>query len=69
MLMFFPHINLIIHCLQYLYSKPWKYFMENVHASIENSWQYFHVPRKANEIFPCIKWEKQNEKITLHPQN
>jgi hypothetical protein len=41
--------------------------MEIVHATIENSWEYFHVHSKANEIFPCIKWEKLCGKITLHP--
>jgi hypothetical protein len=45
--------------------------MEIVHVPIENSWKYFHVPRKANEIFPCIKWEKlwknypTSKKLTL----
>jgi hypothetical protein len=43
--------------------------MEIVHVPIENFWEYFHVPRKANEIFPCIKWEKLHGKITLHPRN
>jgi hypothetical protein len=41
--------------------------MEIVHAPIENSWEYLHVPRKANEKFPRIKWEKLYGKITMHP--
>jgi hypothetical protein len=41
--------------------------MEIVHATIENPWEYFHVQRNANEIFPCIKREKLCGKITLHP--
>jgi hypothetical protein len=43
--------------------------MEIVQEPFENSCKYFHVPKKANEKFPCIKWEKQYGKRTLHSRN
>jgi hypothetical protein len=44
----FAHINLIIHCMQYLYSKPWKYFYGNCSCT--------HL--KLLGIFPCTKESK-----------
>jgi hypothetical protein len=36
--------------------------MEIVHASIENSWEYFHVPRKAMKNSHVLNGKNYREK-------
>jgi hypothetical protein len=52
----FAHINLIIHCLQYLYSKPWKLFMHPFKTPGNSSMyqgkqmKYSHVSNGKNSM-------------------